>query len=344
MNDGDTATVKVGNDDAYTLDTVENPLVPGKQEIDPYQGNGVLGGVVPGEQITYEIGYRNYQDGPATIVIKDTLDPHVAFVSAPNGSYDETTHAVTWEIKDVSSLQEGKVTLTVLVLESARESKGGPGKVVNGGDGATAKVGNDKEYTLDTVENPVPEIPSKQEIDPYEGNGVLGAVKVGENITYEITYKNYKSATATVKIVDELDKNVAFVDAGDGQYDAAKHTVTWEIKDVPAKQEGTVTLTVNVLPGAQKSNDGPGKVVNGGKGATVQVGDDPAVELEGARGAAEAGDRALCGQRRVGRCEGGRQRHLRDQLPKLQDRGSGCRHHRQAGRERGVCRRGRRRL
>ena len=50
---------------------------------------------------------------------------------------------------------EGTVTLKVKVLEGALESKQGSGKVVNGGDTATVKVGNDNAYTLNTVENPV---------------------------------------------------------------------------------------------------------------------------------------------------------------------------------------------
>ena len=55
------------------------------------------------------------------------------------------------------------------------------------------KVGNDNEYTSEEVENPVPEEPHKKEITPYEGTGELGGVKVGDEITYEISYKNYKT-------------------------------------------------------------------------------------------------------------------------------------------------------
>ena len=90
--------------------------------------------------------------------------------------------------------------MTVKVLEGALESNGGEGKVVNGGDTASVKVGNDAEYTLNEVENPVPEEPTKTETEPYQGTGVLGAVKVGDEITYEISYKNYKAEAADVVI------------------------------------------------------------------------------------------------------------------------------------------------
>ena len=102
----------------------------------------------------------------------------------------------------MSGRKEGKVTLTVKVLEGALESKEGP----NGGDTATVKVGNDKEFTLNEVENPVPEEPHKKETAPYEGTGVLGAVKVGDEITYEISYKNYKADAADIVIKDTLDQ------------------------------------------------------------------------------------------------------------------------------------------
>ena len=83
----------------------------------------------------------------------------------------------------VAAGTEGTVTLTVKVLEGALESKGGKGKVVNGGETATVKVGNDSEYTLNTVENPVPENPEKKETSPQEGNGLRWRCggRVGQN-------------------------------------------------------------------------------------------------------------------------------------------------------------------
>ena len=64
------------------------------------------------------------------------------FVSADNGG-KEADGVVTWTLKNVPAGKTGKVTLTVKVLEGALESNGGPGKVVNGGETATVKVGND---------------------------------------------------------------------------------------------------------------------------------------------------------------------------------------------------------
>ena len=187
---------------------------------------------------------------------------------------------MTWTLKAVPAGQVGTVTLTVKVLESALASRQGPAKVVNNGDTASVKVGNDNAFTLQTVENPVPESPQKREIKPYEGIGKLDKVKVGDHITYEISYQNYKSEAADIVITDKLDSNVKFSKASDdGAYDKDAHTVTWTLKAVPAGQSGTVTLRVKVLEGALESKKGPGKVVNGGDTATVKVGNDKAFTL-----------------------------------------------------------------
>ncbi|MBR6173759.1 MAG: DUF11 domain-containing protein, partial [Eubacterium sp.] len=281
VNGGATSTVKIGNDKEYTLNTVKNPVPdePSKKETAPYDGTGVLDAVKVGDEITYEIEYKNYKDEAANVVITDTLDENVAFVSADNGG-TVTNGIVTWTLENVAKNTTGKVTLTVKVLPSACK-KDGTGKVINGGDTSTVKVGNDNAYTLNTVENPVPNTPEKQETAPYQGTGYLGGVDVDEEITYTISYENYKDEKADIKIVDTLDKNVQYVSSDPaGSYDATLHKVTWNLKDVTAKTKGIVTLKVKVLKSALKSENGPGYVVNGGEGTTVQVGNGPVYTLE----------------------------------------------------------------
>ena len=298
VNGGETATVQVGNDKEMSLEVVTNPVEeeekPHKKETAPYEGTGVLGGVQVGDKITYEISYRNYKSEAATVTIEDELDKNVTFVSATDGTAGTkttksgvevgATGTYKWVIEGVKVGESGKVTLTVKVEEGALQSKGGQGKVVNGGDSATVQVGNDDKVSLETVENPVPEEPHKKEITPYEGIGTLGKVHVGDEITYEISYKNYKAEAADVKISDQLDEHVSFVSADNGgalaEEKANGGTVKWTIKDVPAGTEGKVTLTVKVLETALTSKQGPGKVVNGGETATVQVGEDNVFTLE----------------------------------------------------------------
>ena len=287
INGGETATVQVGNDSEFKLNTVENP-VPEKKETKPYEGTGLLGTLHVGDEITYEISYRNYKSEAATVTIKDKLDKNAEFVSADNGGMLRNG-VVTWTLKDVEAGKAGTVSLTVKVLPGALTVNGGNGKVVNDGDTATVKIGNDSEFKLNTVENPVPEEPHKKETgikhgettltEGYTGTGTLGGVQVGDEITYEISYRNYKSEAATVTIKDKLDKNVALVSASNGGV-LKDGVVTWTLEKVEAGKAGTVSLTVKVLETALVSKGGPGKVVNDGRTATVQVGNDKAYTLD----------------------------------------------------------------
>ena len=272
----------------YVRNVYDKVIPPTKKEFAPYEGNGTLGALQAGDKIIYEISYTNYKSVDSDVIIKDTLDKNVEFVSASDGG-KLSNGVVTWNISGVDAGAEGKVTLTVRVLESALESNGGPGKVVNGGKNsngentATVQIGDGAEYGLEEVINPVPESPVKQEVSPYKGTGKLGTVKVDDEITYEISYKNYKNVKADIVITDKLDGNVEYVSSSDdGAYNNATRVVKWTLKDVPAGKEGTVTLKVKVLDGALKDNGGPGVVINGGDDseasngstATVTVGDD----------------------------------------------------------------------
>ena len=293
VNGGSSSTVQVGSYPKQSLDLVENPVPepPTKKEITPYNGTGNLGGVNVDETITYEIEYRNYKSTNQTINITDKLDDNVTYVSSSNnGSYYSNRHIVTWRLDNIAANTSGKVTLTVKVKEDALKSKGGPGYVVNGTGStrrsfAIVQVGSDNPFELEEVVNPVPKTSEKTEISPYQGKGELGAVEVGDKITYRIDYENYQTGVCDIKISDKLDANVEYVDAscesGDTvNYDSGTHTVNWVLKDRNPGDKGYVTLTVKVLEGACKSNGGPGEVINGGMTATVQVGNDNAYSLD----------------------------------------------------------------
>ena len=132
----------------------------------PYQNAGfidpkpVKAETVPGENKTAEVGDEisytimgyNYNTETAQIVITDTLDPGVDFVSAGEGvnagAYDKATHTVTWTLEKVAAHTEVTVTLTVKVNNQA----GKEGKVDNL---AGVKVGNDKEVKTNIITNPV---------------------------------------------------------------------------------------------------------------------------------------------------------------------------------------------
>ena len=119
----------------------------------------MLGGVRVGEDVTYQITYVNYKAEAADVVIKDKLDPNVSMVFASDGGvYDADTHTVTWTLPAVPAGTMGSVTLIVRVRSSVLASGGGSGVIANGGETSTVKIGNDREYTLEVVQNPVPTV------------------------------------------------------------------------------------------------------------------------------------------------------------------------------------------
>ncbi len=119
---------------------------------------------------------------------------------------------------------------------------------------------------------PVPEIePHKIETTPGDGE----AVKIGDGITYEISYQNHYMYPVKITITDQLDEGLDFVSASDGGvYDEGTRTVTWMLENVPANTEDAhVTLTVQVNENAETKH----RVDNQ---ASVQAGDNPAIKTE----------------------------------------------------------------
>lgn len=89
--------------------------------------------------------------------------------------------------------------------------------------------------------------PEKKVSDSSEAGRDSSAVKVGDEITYDITYTNFNAASAALIITDQLPDGVNFVSAtGGGTYDVPTHTAVWNLPDVPAGETGTVSLVVRV--------------------------------------------------------------------------------------------------
>ncbi len=202
--------------------------------------------------------------------------------------YYAEPHVVVWVLENRNPNEEGVVSLRVTVNEDAEKywSYDNPGwgpdesstdkRVRNQ---AGVKVGDNPEVKTRIVENPTG--PDKTEthindtdvsqdgVEGENGHYLYPEVKVGDTITYEITWQNTEAEPADITIRDPLDPGVDFVSASDGGiYDAATHTVFWNLGKQPAGAVGKVTLTVRVN---EKSLE-KGEVDNQ---AFVKVGDNP---------------------------------------------------------------------
>lgn len=256
----DYATVRVGDNEPRITNTVENPVIvpPGKTVSGSSEAGEDGGPVKAGDRITYDITYMNDGEVAATVIISDRLPAGVDFVSATNnGMYNNATHTVTWTLADVPGGTGGTVSVVVRVNLSA---------VVMIENDATVQVGDNEPQVTNRVENPVITLPEKEVSQGSEAGRDGGAVGVGDQVTYNITYLNHEAAAATVIITDRLPAGMDFVSAtNDGIYDMGTHTVTWTLTGVPGGAGGAVSVAVRVNRNAVMIIENH---------ATVQVGDN----------------------------------------------------------------------
>jgi DNA-binding beta-propeller fold protein YncE len=77
--------------------------------------------VSPPDQFAYSIAYNANGHGDTGVVITDYLPLEVTYISSlPIGAYDEATHTVTWDLRDISGSASGTLEIVVEVNYLAR--------------------------------------------------------------------------------------------------------------------------------------------------------------------------------------------------------------------------------
>ena len=232
-----------------------------------------------GDSCVYAINWVNTEADaggnlvPAKVTVTDELPTGVVF-EAFEGEYADKGAAngqlLTWNLGEQPAGSHGSVRVRVKITEDAvKDAQGAVGTVENK---ATVTVGN-KSYTGTTTNY----VPKKSENDAQDSKG--SGVRLGDELTYTIGYKNTEGASATVTITDAVPAGTEFVEfAGDHADVASKDddgNLTWTLKDVPAGKEGTVQFKVRVTEDAFKSGGASGDISNQ---ASVAVGNNPAVK------------------------------------------------------------------
>ena len=232
-----------------------------------------------GDSYVYTINWVNTEADaagnlvPAGVTVTDELPAGVVFEAFEGKNADKgaaSGQLLTWNLGEQSAGSNGSVRVRVKITEDAvKDAQGAVGTVENK---ATVTVGN-KSYTGTTTNY----VPKKSENDAQDSKG--SGVRLGDELTYTIGYKNTEGASATVTITDAVPAGTEFVEfAGDHADVASKDddgNLTWTLKDVPAGKEGTVQFKVRVTEDAFKSGGASGNIFNQ---ASVAVGDKPAVK------------------------------------------------------------------
>lgn len=232
-----------------------------------------------GDSYVYTINWVNTEADangnlvPSNVTVTDELPAGVMF-EAFEGEYADkgaaSGQSLTWNLGVQPALSHDSVRVRVKITEDAvKDVRGAVGTIKNN---ATVTVG-DKSYTGTTTNY----VPKKSESDAQDATGA--GVKLGDELTYAIGYKNTEGAPATVKITDAVPAGTKFVEfAGDHKDAASKDSdgnLTWTLADVPAGEEGTVQFKVRVTEDAFKSAGTSGDISNQ---ASVKVGNNPAVK------------------------------------------------------------------
>lgn len=216
-----------------------------------------------GDELTYTINWVNTamdeqtgQSVKAEVTVTDVIPEGTEFVTASDGySYDESSKTVTWNLGQQEAEAEGSLTLTVRVTEDAIKTN----EVTNT---ATVNIGDNKVDT-NTVTNYVP----GKTVTGYDGD-----VKVGDTLTYEISYVNPYNEPAEIVITDTLMDGLTYVEnsanPSDG-FEVDGQNLAWSF-NVSANEKGKVSFKAIV-------NEDAFKVDSVSNTATIKIGDDPEV-------------------------------------------------------------------
>lgn len=234
-----------------------------------------------GDSYVYTINWVNTEADAggnlvsAKVTVTDELPTGVVFEAFEGENADKGTasgQSLTWDLGEQPAGSHGSVRVRVKITEDAVKGAQGAVGIVN--NAATITVGNkSKSYTGTTTNY----VPKKSESDAQDSKG--SGVKLGDELTYTIGYKNTENKPATVTVSDAVPAGTEFVEfAGDHKDVASKDSdgnLTWTLADVPAGEEGSVQFKVRVTEDAFKSGGASGDISNQ---ASVTVGNNPAVK------------------------------------------------------------------
>ncbi len=192
-----------------------------------------------GGSLTYTINWAVTGNEPAKdAVIVDTLPAEVsAVLDADGGVYDAATHTITWHLGDVMTPQSGSFTVVVQVATPLYNGT----LITNRVDFSDETPGSTP--VSDTATNTV----RSSHVLAIEKLAAPEPVDAGGSLTYTINWAVTGNEPAkNAVIVDVLPAEVTVLDAGGGTYDAATHTITWQLGEVLTPQSGSFTVVVQV--------------------------------------------------------------------------------------------------
>ena len=231
---------KVSINNVYNVESkpvkVYTPTEPKK---DVFKGSDITsidGKIVEaGQELRYEITYKNTTGTKQTVTITDKIPQYTKFVSADNDG-TENGGTVKW-VKEVEDGNSITVSFKVKVDDDVN------GKPID--NISHVKDGFNDSDTNET-HNPTPTKPKKDVFDSKNDKVSIDGneVKAGQELLYKVIYKNTTGTKQTVTITDKIPEHTTFVSAdNDGTENSG--TIKW-VKEVENGDSITVSFKVKV--------------------------------------------------------------------------------------------------
>ena len=196
----------------------------------------------PGDIIRYTLrATNNGNDDHSGYVIEDDLSDIVDYTSDPfnisdSGAYNSSTHMISWPAQPIPAGGYVEETFDVTVSNYSEWPTDGDLDLYNVyGDEITVVVDTPPDEYCNLI---IEKTDHRETASP------------GEELTYEITYRNEGNITAEdVRIEDTLPEEVVFISASpEGYvYDETEHKVIWEnLGSLAPGESGTVYITVQI--------------------------------------------------------------------------------------------------
>ena len=194
-----------------------------------------------GDMVTYTITVHNAGPDDATNVsVKDALNLGLNFISSPDGIYNSSSRAITW---DVGTITAGSDFVTTFV---AQLTSNFAGKNLN--NTVQVKVDNLVKTSASDVFYVKKAVTTVTKTD----NTVNHQARVGDLVTYTITVHNAGPDDATnVTLNDILPTGLTFVSSPTGTYNAGTNTITWNVGTITSGSDAVVTFVAQVNNGTK---------------------------------------------------------------------------------------------
>ena len=236
--------VKVGNVDLEIIKTITSQYAGGSPK--------------PGQEIMYELKYRNTGNNPATgVVITDTFNGNkVQYIDGScSPACTASGNTLTWNIGTLQPSQNYSI-----ITYKMKIKEGVTGKIDNIALIKDDKGNKDDDDATITAPNPAsPDLTISKTVDV--GNNTQ--VKPNQEITYNLKVTNIGGANANnFKVTDLLSEKVTFVSCNNSCITTdqdSRTLVTWTVESL--SPQATVNLSVKVKIKA----DATGNVINSGK-------------------------------------------------------------------------------